>query len=555
MGSSSFFDDPTNYEVVDESSAGSSFYGEGPGYAQVDPDAIKHLKDLAEAAAVASETSKVASGISAANSASSAAAAATSAANAATSAAASSVSAANSATEASHAASSAAASFISEQNALASAEASADSADASASSASTAATQAGIATSKASDAASSEANAASSKTAAASSASAASTSETNASASASAASTSETNAASSASAAASSKSLASTSEANAASSASAAATSASNALTSETNAAASALAANSSASSASASAVTASNAAAASEAKLLEFNGIYYGPLSSDPTNDPNGDPVGEGDFYYNSVSKKIRTYNGTIWVEGDVAGDTHAATSKSTPVDADELPLVDSAASNALKRLTWANLKAALLSGGIGNGTVTSVSASVPTGLSVSGSPITTSGTLAVTWTAGYQAYTSTEATKLSGIAAGAQVNLAVGTTSGTVAAGDDSRITGAVQKAGNQTITGGFSISPNNLGTISSFTLNPALGNYQYGTNNGAFTLTAPASDCAVDLLVTNGASAGSVTFSGFTVGSSTGDALTTTNGHKFIVSIRRINSVSTYIIKALQ
>ena len=198
----------------------------------------------------------------------------------------------------------------------------------------------------------------------------------------------------------------------------------------------------------------------------------------------------------------------------------------------------------------------AGIASGATANtGTVTSVGLSAPTGLSVSGSPVTASGSLTLAWSAGYQGYTTTEASKLSGIAAGAQVNLAVGTASGTVAAGDDSRITGAVQKAGNQTITGGFSVTPNSLGTISSFTLNPALGNYQYGTNNGAFTLTAPASDCAVDLLVTNGASAGSITFSGFTVGSSTGDALTTTNGHKFIVSIRRINSISTYIIKALQ
>lgn len=41
----------------------------------------------------------------------------------------------------------------------------------------------------------------------------------------------------------------------------------------------------------------------------------------------------------------------------------THAAVSKVTPVDADELPLIDSAASWGLKRLTWANLKAALQS------------------------------------------------------------------------------------------------------------------------------------------------------------------------------------------------
>lgn len=43
------------------------------------------------------------------------------------------------------------------------------------------------------------------------------------------------------------------------------------------------------------------------------------------------------------------------------IAPGTHAATSKATPVDADELPLVDSAASNVLKKLTWANLKATL--------------------------------------------------------------------------------------------------------------------------------------------------------------------------------------------------
>jgi hypothetical protein len=45
----------------------------------------------------------------------------------------------------------------------------------------------------------------------------------------------------------------------------------------------------------------------------------------------------------------------------GGVASDTHAATEKTTPVDADELPLVDSAASWVLKRLTWANVKATL--------------------------------------------------------------------------------------------------------------------------------------------------------------------------------------------------
>lgn len=53
------------------------------------------------------------------------------------------------------------------------------------------------------------------------------------------------------------------------------------------------------------------------------------------------------------------------------------------------------------------------------GVGTVTSVALTVPTGLSVSGSPITGAGTLAVTWAAGYEGYTTVEKTKLAGLPA----------------------------------------------------------------------------------------------------------------------------------------
>lgn len=105
--------------------------------------------------------------------------------------------------------------------------------------------------------------------------------------------------------------------------------------------------------------------------------------------------------------------------------------------------------------------------------------------------------------------------------------------------------------------TISKGFNVAPNNLGTVTSGTVTPdALnGNYQYYTNNGAHTLAAPANDCAIDILVTNGASAGAITFSGFTVGSQTGSPYTTTNGQRFILSIRRINGVATYSWYALQ
>lgn len=43
------------------------------------------------------------------------------------------------------------------------------------------------------------------------------------------------------------------------------------------------------------------------------------------------------------------------------ISGKVHAATSKTTPVDADEIPLVDSESTFSLKKLTWANIKATL--------------------------------------------------------------------------------------------------------------------------------------------------------------------------------------------------
>jgi len=114
-----------------------------------------------------------------------------------------------------------------------------------------------------------------------------------------------------------------------------------------------------------------------------------------------------------------------------------------------------------------------------------------------------------------------------------------------------------GTMKIAGNQTITGGFKFATYDAGTKSAgtFTPDPFNGNYQAYTNGGAHTLAAPASDCAIDLLVYNGAGAGAITFTGFMVGSNTGDTFATTVGATFIISIRRIATRATYVIKALQ
>lgn len=59
------------------------------------------------------------------------------------------------------------------------------------------------------------------------------------------------------------------------------------------------------------------------------------------------------------SGAKAIALVTQAVDFVADVASATHAATGKTTPVDADELPIADSAASFGLKKLTWANLKA----------------------------------------------------------------------------------------------------------------------------------------------------------------------------------------------------
>lgn len=104
------------------------------------------------------------------------------------------------------------------------------------------------------------------------------------------------------------------------------------------------------------------------------------------------------------------------------------------------------------------------------------------------------------------------------------------------------------------DQVLTGGARVTSKSLAT-GSVTLDPGDRPLQYITNGGAFTITAPANDGSLILLVANNGTAGAITFSGFQVSASVGDALTTTNGHEFMIFVVRINGFATYTIKALQ
>lgn len=104
---------------------------------------------------------------------------------------------------------------------------------------------------------------------------------------------------------------------------------------------------------------------------------------------------------------------------------------------------------------------------------------------------------------------------------------------------------------------ITVGYTATAYNAGTISSGTFKPAPanGNLQRYVNGGAHTFAAPdaANDYTIVVQITNNASAGAITFSGFTL--QDGDSLTTTDGDDFMLFITKVNGFTHCAVKALQ
>ena len=137
------------------------------------------------------------------------------------------------------------------------------------------------------------------------------------------ATTSATNAASSATAAASSATAAASRATSAASSATTATTQASTATTQASNAATSATAA--------------ATAQAAAEAALDNFDDVYLGAKSSDPTVDNDGDALTAGDMYFNTTTDRMRVYSGSAWA--DVALDSATVVAKTSATGSGQLP------------------------------------------------------------------------------------------------------------------------------------------------------------------------------------------------------------------------
>lgn len=105
------------------------------------------------------------------------------------------------------------------------------------------------------------------------------------------------------------------------------------------------------------------------------------------------------------------------------------------------------------------------------------------------------------------------------------------------------------------NQTITGGTIITSLSLGTVSAGTLTLNMGDrpLQHYTANGAHTLAPGANTGSILLDIINGSGAGTITTSGWTHVS--GEAFTTTSGHKFRCHCSVGQQGSLLVVEAMQ
>jgi len=108
------------------------------------------------------------------------------------------------------------------------------------------------------------------------------------------------------------------------------------------------------------------------------FTGMIWGASYATPFDDSTHEIVtayrSSGDTF--TITRAQESTSAKQWEIGDnfmltmtsgalgdlVSETTTSASSKATPVDADTIPLVDSAASNVIKSLSWSNIKATLL-------------------------------------------------------------------------------------------------------------------------------------------------------------------------------------------------
>lgn len=176
-----------------------------------------------------------------------------------------------------------------------------------------------------------------------------------------------------------------------------------------------------------------------------------------------------------------------------------------------------------------------------------------------------------ATTSVAGFMS--GTDKTKLDSVQTGATANSsdatllnrtnhtgtqAISTVSGlqTALDGKEAADANIVKANADKTLASGYAATADNDGTVSgAYTPTYAGGNLKRIVNGGAITFNAPsaAGDYTLVVQITNSASAGAVTFAGFS--KTGGDAFATTNGNDYFVFITKINGFTSATVQALQ
>lgn len=471
-------------------------------------------------------------------------------------------------TSATAAAASATAAATSATAAATSATAAASSATGAASSATTATTQASTATTKASEAttsastASTQASTATTKaTEAATSATAAATSATAAATSATAAASSATTASTQASTATTKASEASTSATNAASSATTATTKASEASTSATNAASSATTASTQASTAttkaseaSTSATNAASSATTATTKASEASTSATNAASSATTATTQATTATTQASTATTKASEAATSASTATTKASEAATSATAAATSATAAATSATAAASSATGAASSATSAASSLATFQGQYHG----AASSDPSSGLDAGDLYFNTSSNVIRVYNGSSWQDAAVDASSFLTAAdnLNSLSNKGTSRTNLGVAIGSDVQAFDAdTLKADTaDVLTAGFAATVHDLGTISSgtTTLNEANGNLQKLVNGGAFTLAPTANSSSVVVQVTNNASAGAVTSSGFTL--TDGDTIGTVNGEDYFFYCTVIGSFSHLTVKKI-
>jgi len=209
-------------------------------------------------------------------------------------------------------------------------------------------------------------------------------------------------------------------------------------------------------------------------------------------------------------------------------------------------------AATIAAGAVTYAKMQSVAASRLLGNPTGSPASPSeisLGATLAFSGTALqTAAGTGDVTWSANSYVTTLAWISRVAGKSETFNNSITWAGTDATTMTFPSTNGTIAALNIPDQVVSGGGNVTSQSL-TTGNITVDCGSRPLQFITNGGAFTITAPANDGSCAVLVTNNASAGAIAFSGFTVGTSTGDTYATTNTQKFTLFVWRINGTAGY------